>query len=98
MGDGSTRPIRQIRVGDVVYGTVARGRYRHYARTRVLDHWSTAPPAFRVHLADGTELLASGDHRFLAGRGWKYVVNSDGRDRAHLTRNDTLLGTGAFAA
>lgn len=98
MGDGTTRPIRDIRAGDIIYGTVARGRWRYYTRTRVLDHWSTAQPAYRVRLADGTEMLASGNHRFLARRGWKHVVNSEGRDRAHLTTNDKLLGTGAFAA
>src|SRR2546430_11649742 len=28
-------------------------------------------PAYRVTLADGTELVASADHRFLTNRGWK---------------------------
>ena len=32
---------------------------------QVLDHWSTIKPAYRVTLEDGTELIASGDHRFL---------------------------------
>ena len=30
--------------------------------------------AYRVTLEDGTELIASGDHRFLTDRGWKYVT------------------------
>jgi hypothetical protein len=61
MGDGSIKPIADLRPGDHVYGTVRRGRYRRYWVTEVLDHWSTIKPAFRVTLEDGTELVASGD-------------------------------------
>jgi DNA repair photolyase len=99
MADGSTRPLADVRVGDRIYGTVRRGRYRRYAITEVLAHWSTIKPAHRVSLEDGTELVASGDHRFLTERGWKHVTNSDrGAARAHLTINNSLLGTGEFAA
>ena len=98
MGDGRTKPIADVRPGDFVYGTVRRGRYPRYWVTEVLDHWSTIKPAYRVTLEDGTELVASADHRFLTTRGWKHVTNNAaGRDRAHLTLNDKLIGTGAFA-
>jgi DNA repair photolyase len=98
MGDGSTKPIADVRPGDLVYGTVRRGRYRRYWVTEVLDHWSTIKPAYRVRLEDGTELIASGEHRFLTARGWKHVTNNaSGPDRAHLTLNDKLIGTGGFA-
>jgi DNA repair photolyase len=98
MGDGRTKPIAEIRPGDLVYGTVRRGRYRRYWVTEVLDHWSTIEPAYRITLEDGTELVASGDHRFLTTRGWKHAANNaSGRDRAHLTLNDKLIGTGAFS-
>ena len=45
------------------------------------------------------ELVASGDHRFLTDRGWKYVTGAEhGPDqRPHLTMNNALLGTGRFA-
>ena len=99
MGDGRTKQLADVREGDFVYGTVKDGTYRHYWVTQVFAHWSTIKPAFRVTLQDGTELIASGDHRFLARRGWKHVVNTPGgaTDRAHLTLNDELRGTGAFA-
>ena len=98
MGDGRTKPIADVRPGDHVYGTVRRGRYRRYWVTEVLDHWSTIKPAYRVTLEDGTELVASGDHRFLTRRGWKHVINNaSGRDRARSPLNDELIGTGAFA-
>jgi len=99
MGDGRTKPLADVRPGDHVYGTVRRGCSRRYWVTEVLDHWSTIKPAYRVTLEDGTELIASGDHRFLTRRGWKHVTNASvGRDRPHLTLNDKLIGTGAFAA
>ncbi|SDG08814.1 intein C-terminal splicing region/intein N-terminal splicing region [Blastococcus aurantiacus] len=96
MADGRQKPISELRVGDRMVGTERRGTYRHYVTTDVLAHWSTVKPAYRVSLADGTELTASGDHRFLTGRGWKHVTGAmAGWDRRpHLTTNDALLGFG----
>jgi DNA repair photolyase len=99
LADGRTKPLAEVRAGDAIYGTEFVGRYRRYTRTEVLAHWSSVKPAYRVTLADGTELVASGDHRFLGKRGWKHVIGAErgtGR-RPHLTLNDSLLGTGKFA-
>jgi DNA repair photolyase len=99
MADGGTKPIADVRVGDEIYGTIRKGAYRRYTRTHVLAHWQTRKPAYRITLEDGTELVASGDHRFLSWRGWKYVTGTEQgrRRRPHLTLNDRLLGTGHFA-
>jgi DNA repair photolyase len=99
MGDGTTKPMAHIRAGDMVYGTVRRGAYRRYVITQVLDHWSTVRRAYRTALEDGTQLMTSGDHRFLTDRGWKYVTGTGGgaEQRPHLTVNNRMLGTGRFA-
>ena len=99
MGDGRTKPLSEVRVGDEIYGTSFDGKYRRYTKTKVLDHWSSIKPAYRTLLEDGTELITSGDHRFLSERGWKHVANNPPGDtqRAHLTTNNELLGTGQFA-
>jgi hypothetical protein len=78
LADGHSKPIADIRVGDAIYGTVKRGNYRRYEKTEVLAHWGTRKPAYRITLEDGTELVASGDHRFLTDRGWKYVTDGNG--------------------
>jgi DNA repair photolyase len=99
MADGRTRPLAHVRPGDAIYGTVRRGSYRHYVITEVLAHWSTIKPAYMITLEDGTRLFASGDHRFLSNRGWKYVTGTEqgaGR-RPHLTNGNELMGVGAFA-
>jgi DNA repair photolyase len=98
MADGSTKPLAQIRVGDAVYGTVRRGSHRQYETTRVLAHWVTRRIAYRIILEDGTELIASGDHRFLTNRGWKHVIGAEqGRDcRPHLNLNNELMGVGSL--
>ena len=100
MGDGRTRPLAKVRVGDVVYGTARQGWYRRYVKTHVLAHWRTIKPAYRITLQDGTRLVAGGDHRFLTERGWKFVSEShacDGGQRPHLTTSNKLMGTGAFS-
>jgi DNA repair photolyase len=100
LGDGRTRALADLRAGDEIYGTVRTGWYRRYVKQKVLAHWSVIKPAYRITLEDGTELTTSGDHRFLTERGWKHVTNNlaQGIDRAHLTLNNKLMGTGAFAS
>jgi DNA repair photolyase len=100
MADGRQRAIAELRVGDRIIGTEKRGTYRHYVTTEVLAHWSTVKPALRVTLADGTEIVASGDHRFLTGRGWKHVTGpmSGANQRPYLTTNDKLQGFGRTVA
>jgi DNA repair photolyase len=99
MADGTHRPLRELRVGDEIYGTRREGWYRRFTRTHVVAHWETVKPAYSIILADGTHLVASGDHRFLTERGWKHVTNTAGgrKERAHLTTNNSLMGTGHFA-
>jgi DNA repair photolyase len=99
MADGRTKPLAEVRAGDEIYGTIRRGYYRRYAITTVLAHWSTVKPAYRVILDDGTQLISSGDHRFLTERGWKHVTGTEcgPLQRPHLTVNNKLMGVGGFA-
>ena len=98
MASGRTKPIRDLRIGDEIYGTRRGGTYRHFVKTHVLAHWETVKRPYRVTLEDGTELVASGDHRFLTNRGWKHVAGSErGRwRRPHLTTNNSLIGVGSI--
>jgi DNA repair photolyase len=98
MAGGGTKPLAELGIGDEIYGTERRGAYRRYVTTRVLAHWTTRKPAYRITLEDGTELIASADHRFLTRRGWKFVTGSEhGRGRRpFLTLNDKLMGMGGL--
>ena len=99
LANGSTKPIWELEVGEGIYGTAPEGTYRRFVRTRVLAKWTTVKSAYRVTLEDGTELIASGDHRFLTDRGWKHVTGAEQGpgQRPHLTLNNKLMGVGAFA-
>ena len=99
MADGGTKPIAEVRVGDDIYGTIREGYYRRYALTTVLAQWSTVKPAYRVILEGGTQLICSGDHRFLTERGWKHVTGAESGplQRPFLTVNNKLMGVGGFA-
>jgi DNA repair photolyase len=100
MADGRPKPLAEVRVGDQIYGTVRNGFYRRYALTTVLALWSTVKPAYRVVLEDGTQLVCSGDHRFLTERGWKHVTGTEWGgplQRPFLTVNNKLMGVGGFA-
>jgi DNA repair photolyase len=98
LADGTTRPLEHVRVGDAIYGTVRRGSYRRYEITQIQAHWTTRKQAHRIFLEDGTELIASGDHRFLTNRGWKYVIGAEQGplQRPHLTLNNKLMGVGSL--
>ncbi|HXV92307.1 MAG TPA: hypothetical protein VD813_03325, partial [Pseudonocardia sp.] len=100
LADGRSRPIAELRAGDAVLGTERRGGVRRYVRTTVLAHWSTTKPAHRLVLADGTEIVASGEHRFLTDRGWRHLTPGwcrSGR-RPRLRPGSALLGVGAARA
>jgi DNA repair photolyase len=92
MADGTERAIAELQVGDRVVGTRSSGAVRRYETTEVLAHWSTVQPAHRLSLWDGTEIVTSGDHRFLSGQGWKHVT-AEG-DRPFLGVEDVLRGHG----
>ncbi|MFI5889482.1 intein-containing Rv2578c family radical SAM protein [Actinoplanes sp. NPDC051513] len=96
MADGTTRPLAELRPGDAIMGTMGAGACRRYVPTTVLDHWQTQKPAFRVTLADGTRLVASGDHRFLTDRGWRHVSPAEPHQPA-LAVGDLMFGVGHFA-
>jgi DNA repair photolyase len=98
LADGRTKPIADLQIGEQIFGTTRGLTHRHLAVTTVLDKWSSIKPAFLVRLQDGTELVASEDHRLLSRRGWKFVTGrQQGRTgRPHLTIGSKLIGTGGF--
>ncbi len=99
LADGRHRAIGALTVGDEIIGTRVEGAYRRYIRTTVLAKWSTRKRAYRLTLADGTEIVASGDHRFLSDRGWKHVIGdmTGAERRPYLTTNNRLQGFGLSA-
>ena len=99
MADGTQRPIGTLAVGEEIIGTEVVGRYRRYVRTVVEATWTTTKRAYRLALADGTEMVASGDHRFLTERGWRHVTGAmSGREqRPYLTTDHRLMGFGSVA-
>ena len=94
--DGRETELRDLKVGDRIYGTRREGTHRRLVETEVLAKWASIRQAFRIELEDETELIASGDHRFLTTRGWKHVTGAEqGRDRRpHLTVGARMLGPG----
>lgn len=97
MADGRTRRIADLEVGDAIYGTTGSGARRRLTTTRVLDTWLSVRPACVVRLDDGSELIASEDHRFLTSSGWQHVVGAEHGplERPHLTAASRLLGPGS---
>jgi len=96
LANGRRKAIVDLEVGQEIVGTAREDAHRRLRSTTVLARWETVKPSYRVTLADGTEVIASGDHRFLTTRGWKHVTGTgQGRDRRpHLTLRSELLGFG----
>jgi DNA repair photolyase len=99
LADGTTKRLEDVRAGEEIFGVDRQERGVEAIRTRVITQWRVTKPAFRVALKDGTELVASADHRFLTEAGWKRVVDSPRRDArsAILTCGDTLISPGDLA-
>ncbi|EME59796.1 radical SAM domain-containing protein [Amycolatopsis decaplanina DSM 44594] len=99
MADGRTKALADLAPGDAIYGTRGRGAGRSLVPTKVLAHWSTLKPAYRLTLDDGTSIVASGDHRFLTGRGWKHLTGTrfGAAQRPHLVGGTELVGVGKLA-
>jgi DNA repair photolyase len=97
MADGSSKPLSDVKPGEQVVGTARADVGRRFVPSLVLDRWATARRAYRVRLDTGAELVASGDHRFLTPRGWRYVIapGRNQRARLHLQEKDTCLGPGS---
>jgi DNA repair photolyase len=100
LASGWTAPLSQLRCGEAIYGTVRDGSGRRYVLTEVLAHWRSFKRAYRLRLADGRELVTSGDHRFLTSRGWQQVSNGGdaggNTQRGYLSRGEQLMGMGWF--
>jgi DNA repair photolyase len=97
MADGRHKPIGDLVTGDEIVGTQARGAYRRYVGTRVWATWTSLKRAYRVRLEDGTEIVASGDHRFLTEHGWAHVTRQAAEEpprRPHLAPGSRLVGLG----
>ena len=75
LSNGRQRALAEIKVGDTVVGTQQQRLRRRFVETTVAAHWRTTKSAYRVELVDGTEFVASGDHRFLTTRGWQRVAD-----------------------
>ena len=99
LADGRHKSIADLKLGEKIIGTERQGWYRHYVPTAVLAHWKTKKQAYQITLEDGTELITSGNHRFLTERGWKHVIGFEqGRlRRPHLTLQNKMMGVGQFA-
>lgn len=96
MSDGTTKPIKDIQIGDKIIGTRLDGQYHYLTETTVLDHWQTYKEAYEITLSNGVKLVCSGDHRWLTNRGWKYTTGkTSGPDqRPYLTENNQIIGIG----
>ena len=65
MGDGSIRPIRDVRVGDEVLSNYGSGDMRPAAVTRV--HRSRATEGVRIRTRSGREIVSTPEHMHFAG-------------------------------
>ena len=64
MANGTTKPIKDIRIGDDIVGVEKGDTYHVFKKTKVLNHWWTYKLAYEIQMSNGETLIASGDHRF----------------------------------
>lgn len=94
MANGTTKPIKDIMIGDEIYGVKKIGGKRRYKKTLVLNHWSSMQYAYVLELENGISVTCSGNHRWLTSRGdWKYVTGrmAGMHRRPYLTEGKTII-------
>lgn len=91
MYDGSTKKLKDIEIGDEIYGVGSNDKYHYYTKSIVLNKWSVKKKSYKVTLANGVTLIASANHRFLTERGYKEVYQESNLNNC-LTINDILTG------
>ena len=97
MADGTTKPIRDINIGDAIIGIVNSGDgnrawNNRFATTTVLAKVVSQKDAYKITLEGGNTVICSADHRWLTERGWKYTIGSMSGDnqRPYLTTNNGI--------
>ena len=94
MFDGTFKKLKDIEIGDKIYGDASDGKSHRFTESTVLNKWAVEKPSYKITLASGVELICSGDHRWLSNRGWKYTtgdMSGKGR-RPYLTDRNYLIG------
>jgi len=98
MYDGTTKLLRDLKVGDKIYGVRKNKNtgYYYYEVTEVLAHWKTIKPAIKIIAEEGIEIVCSPNHRWFSTRGWKYTLGkmSGLSRRPYLTTNNAIHGIG----
>lgn len=101
MGNGSIKPIRNLKINDEIIGIKKNNNDTRYiyTKTRVLNHWKTEKTGYKINLEGGNFITCSADHRLLTHRGWKFITGSEqGKNRRpFLTSKNFLRGIGKMS-
>ena len=96
MADGNLKVIKDIKIGEKIFGLQRVGKELRLTEADVLNHWKTKQQAYKITLEDGTVLISSANHRWLSDRGWKFTSGkSYGRHLEtlpRLTLNNSIRG------
>jgi len=98
MGDGSFKKLKNISIGDTLYGVKKDGshnksRYK-YCLSKVKSKWTICDKISVKITTSFGEVICSEDHRWLTDRGWKYTMPSKDYQRKYLTTNNIIYGVG----
>ena len=75
MGDGSRRPIEQVRVGDEVLSCYGSGDFRPARVMRA--HRSTAPAGYAITTKSGRRVVSTAEHVHFAANGTSARLRPD---------------------
>jgi radical SAM superfamily enzyme YgiQ (UPF0313 family) len=98
MGDGTSKMLKDINIGDKIIGLErsSDNRKSKYCISEVEAKSSTVRRAIKITIEDGNSVICSDDHRWLTDRGWKYTTGEmcgEGQ-RPYLTTNNYIRGIG----
>ena len=75
--DGTTTEIKNLNIGDIVVGLTQKGTQWFCTSSIIENIWKTYKQAYKIVCEDGTEVICSGDHKWLTSKHqWEHIGSS----------------------
>lgn len=84
MYNGTVKELKNIKIGDIIYGVELIGRNYCYTKATVLHLAKTKKKSYIITLKDDREIICSGEQLWLTSKGWSYTIRNNSKEVLHI--------------